>query len=299
MGPPCTSTGVSVAGCEQGVGGVQATLSAVTARALGAPSGGQSMVTGTSGWFSFNLLDPGDYIVSTVAPPGSWWTPTTAEVCNLTLVSKWDELHCNVGYRWGSPWGVPAASGTGATTAAAEIVLMPVQDTTLHGWETGNHGGEDYLVVRQPGVASATVQFDLTAIPAGATIVSARLRLYSPFASNDTSWLYMTAYPLDKAWAEGEATWADATATTPWAGPGAVSDHTAPVGWGWMSAPGSPGAPGWVEFDIDPAALPANAHGFLIRGEGSEDRKVAYSFFSREYGNPGVWPQLVVQYTAP
>ena len=147
--------------------------------------------------------------------------------------------------------------------------------------------------MRQPGAASAAVQFDLSQLPAGAAIVSARLRLYSPFASNNTNRLYMTAYPLDKGWAESEATWLNADAVTPWNGPGAALDHGSPVGWGWI------GAPGWVEFEIDPARLLDVANGILIRGEGSENRKVAYSFFSREYGNPAVRPQLVVTYDVP
>jgi len=42
-----------------------------------------------------------------------------------------------------------------------------------------------------------------------------------------------------------------------------------------------------------------SAYGFLIRGEGTWNREVAYSFFSREYDNPGVHPQLVVEYHAP
>jgi len=157
----------------------------------------------------------------------------------------------------------------------------------------GNHGAENYLEVRQPGVTSAALRFDLSQLPAGAVIISARLRLYAPSASNWTNRLYMTAYPLDKAWAEGEATWLLADAATPWNGPGAVLDHGDPLGWGWI------GERGWVEFEIDPARLLDATHGFQIRGEGTWNREVAYSFFSREYGNPGVRPQLVVEYSAP
>ena len=171
--------------------------------------------------------------------------------------------------------------------------MTPVQDTTLSGWEPGNHGGEHYIEVRQPGGASAVMQFDLSQLPAGATIVSARLRLYAPPASNWTNRLYMTAYGLETPWVEGEATWANASAAVPWIGAGAVLDHGDPVGWGWV------GEQAWVEFDIDPATPLDNTYGFLIRGEGTWSREVAYSFFSREYINAGVGPQLIVEYEVP
>jgi hypothetical protein len=54
-----------------------------------------------------------------------------------------------------------------------------------------------------------------------------------------------------------------------------------------------------VEIEIDPAALMGCEHGFLIRGEGTWNREVDYSFFSREYINAGVHPQLVVEYEGP
>ena len=65
------------------------------------------------------------------------------------------------------------------------------------------------------------------------------------------------------------------------------------MGWGWIDGRG------WVEFELDPATLLDNAYGLLIRGEGTWNREVAYSFFSREYGNAGVWPQLIVEFSGP
>jgi len=306
---PCIGTDVDPAGCEPGVEGAEALLSTVAARALSGAAD-LSYVTNTSGWFSFNLLEPGDYSIAVSPPAGSWWTPTSDEECWRTIVNEWDEVHCDVGYRWGREFDGLSATAAAATSAATAVVadtmvLTPLQDTTLSGWDIGNHGGGDYLEVRQPGIASAAVQFDLSQLPDGAVIVSARLRLYSPSASNDTNRLYMTAYPLDRTWVEDEATWWQADAATFWDEAGAEGNTGDPVGWGWIGAPSSPGAPGWVELELDPttlldsAALLDSAYGFLIRGEGTWNREVAYSFFSREYGNPGVHPQLVVEYHAP
>jgi len=65
------------------------------------------------------------------------------------------------------------------------------------------------------------------------------------------------------------------------------------VGWAWI------GAPGWVEFDLDINELLANDYGYLLQGEGSENRQVSYWFFSREYVNADAHPQLVVGYNLP
>ena len=101
-------------------------------------------------------------------------------------------------------------------------------------------------------------------------------------------------------WTEDEVTWLQAATGMPWDAAGATGDHGDAVGWAWIDAPG------WVEFDLDPTELlagwladPVSNHGLLLRGEGSGNREVAYWFFSREYVNAGVQPQLVVGYDVP
>jgi hypothetical protein len=87
-------------------------------------------------------------------------------------------------------------------------------------------------------------------------------------------------------------TWLQAAAGTPWSEPGATADHSDPIGWAWIDTPG------WVEFDLDIDLL-TNDYGFLLRGEGSDNREVASWFFSREYLNPDVQPKLIVGYDVP
>jgi hypothetical protein len=285
---PCVDGDVSPAGCEPGVEGAIAQTTLPDGRVF-------DNTTNTSGWYSFNLLDPATYHVEVAAPEGSWWTPAGEQSCDAVVVNKWDEIHCHVGYQWGHDW--PQAQATrrraeddAPAEAVQEITLAPVQDASISEWNPANDGAAEHLQVRQPGVDSALVSFDLSAIPEGAQIVSARLRLYSPFGSNETNRLYMTVYPLDKGWVEGEVSWTEAAAGVPWAAAGAGADHGEPVGWGWLAGPG------WVSIDLDPASLLGSGNGLLIRGEGSESRQVAYWFFSREYENEAVRPQLVVEY---
>ncbi len=252
--------------------------------------------TNTSGWYSFNLLDPGAYTVLSAAPAGSWWVPTTSATCAATIVNKWDQVFCNFGYWWGLDG--PPLDGL---AAQQQVTLTPLQDTAISGLEPGNHGFAENVWVRQPGLSSTLVQFDLSGLPAGAQVVWARLRLYAASASNPDNRLYSTAYALSKMWTEGGATWLQAQAGLPWeeAGATGASDHGDPVGWAWTNTLG------WVAFDLDPALVAAwladegSNHGLLLRGEGSENRRVAYRFLSQEHGNAAAHPQLVVGYNLP
>ncbi len=278
---PCRGTDVDPATCEPGL--EQATAETTL------PSGELYQYdTNTSGWYSFNLLDPGTYHVDAAPPGGSWWTPTTAEECDATVVNNWDQVFCHFGYWWGLDGPPMQAAGV----AGNQVTLLPTQDATISDWNGANEGHNEHLRVRQPGVTSALLQFDLSGLPEGAEVVWAKLRLYSPFASNTTNRLYMTAYPLDKTWVEEQVTWLQAATGMPWDAAGATGDHGDSVGWAWIDAPG------WVEFDLNSDLL-TNDYGFLLRGEGSENREVAYWFFSREYLNADVRPQLVVGYDVP
>jgi len=261
-----------------------------------ASTDGLVYTTNTSGWYSFNLLDPATYRVMASPPAGSWWTPTTPETCDVTIANTWDQAFCHFGYWWGLDG--PPLDGL---AAQQQVTLTPVQDSTISGPEPGNHGGKENLWVRQPGLSSTLVQFDLSALPEGAQIVWAKLRLYGSMASNQTNRLYMTAYPLSKPWTEGGVTWSEAAAGLPWeeAGATGAGDHGEPVGWGWTNTLG------WVEFDLDPAMVAGwladagSNQGLLLRGEGSINRKVACWFLSKEHGNGAAHPQLVIGYNLP
>ncbi len=250
----------------------------------------------TSGGWNLHL-PPGTSHVVAAAPPDGWWTPTTPTECEVTVGGPWPSNICNFGYWWGLDW----SPGQTTTAAEHELTLFPTQDAYVSGWMPGNHGDEDYLRVRQPGVASALLQFDLSTLPPEAEVVEASLWLYSSLSSNAANRLYMTAYPLQTAWTEDQVTWLESSNGVLWEKPGAAgeADHESPVGWSWIDAPG------WAEFELDAAVVagwhadPDSNHGLLMRGEGTENREVAYWFFSKEY-EPGdeVHPRLVVGYNA-
>jgi hypothetical protein len=238
-----------------------------------ATTGYYTYTTNTSGWYSFNLVDPGTYMITGTAPVG-WWLPTTPTNCEVVVENTWQHQFCDFGFWWGlrGPVG-PLVAGD------YQMTLHPVQDTYVTTWDAVPHGSERNLWVRQPGDASSLLQFDLNSLPKSAEIVTAELRMYSPGGTNGNR-LYMTAYELLGSWDEATATWPEP----------AYGD---PVGWAWLNAPG------WVVFDLDPAVVAGNEYGFIVRGEGSENRKVGYSFLSSDFPALLQQPQLVVTYGLP
>ena len=77
------------------------------------------------------------------------------------------------------------------------------------------------------------IKFDLTGIPAGSTITSAKLCLYSSseaIVTGDTG--YYGAYRVTTAWTESGSTWNSSDTGVPWTSPGgdfeATPDATSP-----------------------------------------------------------------------
>ena len=199
-------------------------------------------------------------------------------------------------------WGdaLPGELPPGVQTA----VCPAVADADISVWDQGtNTGGEIHMRVRQPGVISSLVRFDLAecGLPVGAELVRARLKLYATMRSNETNRLYVVAYPLLQAWDEAQVTWLQREVmggtSVLWEGAGATgaSDHGDRAGWGWV------GELGEVELTVTAAVEgwlgdPASNHGLLLRGEGGKSRKVAYVFLSRECPAVGLRPRLELDY---
>lgn len=195
----------------------------------------------------------------------------------------------------------PTASPTPAATAAAPIVLTAVRDTWIDEVRLDqNKGADTALRVRPPGdglARRALVAFDLGAIPAGACVRSAQLRLRLTSVSSPSR--VLGVHRLSHAWVEGNgkarsgATWRTADGQTAWPSAGgafaAAASATAETG----TVSGATLA--W-DVTADVAAFVAGSaanHGWLIQDTAATTGG-DFRFASRQHGTSAARPRLVL-----
>ena len=188
------------------------------------------------------------------------------------------------------PCGVVCSAG-GAPPPSA-LPLPDEADSTVYEYSAGSNYGSDTTVTAGKdnsgpgGQYRSLLRFDLAALPAGATVQTARLRLYVTGGSGAS--VDLGVYRAASTWSEGTVTW---TSSGGGATSGSAFDGITVV----------PGIPGWVEWAIPGALLhewldavsPNN--GLVLVSSSGKNRWV--TFASRENATVANWPQLVVTYT--
>ena len=200
----------------------------------------------------------------------------------------------------------PTASPTSAP-AGTEMILQEghlgydgTRDTYIGQWATDtNHGGTVTMIVRQGDVRSALIRFDLSSIPAGATIEEATLGLYAVSRSN-AGGLTVDLYRVSRSWTEGQATWNLARSSVAWGLPGCNevgTDREAdPEASRFVDSIND-----WHEWDITDLVqgwvlAPGTNRGVILKGDGTVS--VEYSFAASEYWwAQTLAPKLVVRYS--
>ncbi len=199
------------------------------------------------------------------------------------------------------PSPVFATSATYTTTADSYI---------YENEPTANYGGATALQVASYKTGAnlrnkhTLVKFDLSSIPAGATIESATLQLYMTAPPDSTDRTY-DAHRVTADWTEGtgtaaspgtsDVTWDNRTTGTAWTTAGGDFNLTPTASTATGTTPNV-----WLSWDItaDVAAwyeATASNYGILVK-DATEDSKTIYeaSFASRESGSNV--PELVVTY---
>jgi hypothetical protein len=211
-----------------------------------------------------------------------------------------------------SPTISPTPTQTGLPTATSTITPTPVvvtyqvgegsyagsYDSTINAWEaTTNFGHQGAMPIRTGGVKRLVVYFDVSSIPAGATVIDARLWLYASHYKSHAQDPTVSVYGLKRSWAEMETTWNLARTGTNWASAGAddtSADRDAVAsGSAVLSTTNT-----WYEFDVSALAQgwvsgSRPNHGMILVATGNT---VEMSFWSSEYSIANVRPKLVVQY---
>lgn len=246
------------------------------------------------------------------ATPLPTMTPTRAPTGTPTLTPS--ATHTSTHTPTGTPSATPTAPPTHTATATPAAPIAPVtltlqqgaagyagsQDTSMDGWNPNtNLGTYQKLVIRAGGWNDALIRFDLSAIPAGATVHRAILALYVVDRTN-TSSLIVSAHKVLRSWVDVEANWNLARAGEAWAQPGAESPadrDPEPAAITTFSATNT-----WNELDITSLVQywvnnPDANYGVILQGSSSAG--VAYYAGSNEYWNAGLRPKLTVHYTPP
>jgi len=163
-------------------------------------------------------------------------------------------------------------------SSPAEVTLRPTDDAHVYQGAPGtNYGAEPELYVRIHDTEGgrAYLKFDLSPIPSGSYITSAKLRLYCTSRQRaDTDW---------RAWSVADDTWTEGTLT--W------YNKPPPVAVIWGPAP--IGDPGWKEVDVTSWVRENWEAGDLLVSVMLESLDLIIYFSSKEGAAP---PELVVTY---
>ncbi|MBK6429368.1 DNRLRE domain-containing protein [Candidatus Amarolinea dominans] len=175
-----------------------------------------------------------------------------------------------------------------------------------------NNGSGAYLDVRWsndlwPAAADmkALIHFDLSALPSGAVVQQATLKMYQVSRSNVTP-MNLSVYRVLRAWWETEVTWnramQGAEGPQPWARPGVGGVNSdrerEPSGHTLIDS-----YAGWRVFDMTNIVQlwvnqPATNRGLLLEGKTDNNDTVLVSFASSEYGRDvTLRPSLSLVYT--
>jgi len=209
----------------------------------------------------------------------------------------------------------PAApTPPGLPADLVEAVMLPaVADTWVNGWaQTTNYGNKAEFYVRNANTHGALLGFDLSGIPAGATVLDARLTIYpigqvpqNGFSGaalipwNDPHPFTVAAYQAFRGWNEMEANWLNATAADMWGGAG-VSDTATDRSATPDDEVTITNIEEEVEFNVTPmvsawVADPAANKGVYLGG--SSTKSMARSFASSTFRDATKHPKLYVLYT--
>ncbi|MEK7784775.1 MAG: DNRLRE domain-containing protein, partial [Chloroflexota bacterium] len=214
-----------------------------------------------------------------------------------------------------TPTNTPTSTNTPTPTATPSndntLTLQPngtagVDTRLASNLPNANYGTDDKLYVgesnQNSSVHRSLLRFDLSGIPANATITSATLSLWLTDDYSDNARTF-SAYRVKRTWTEDGATWNAAASGSNWNTAGldltADAEGTA-IGSRSMTASEANGEKQWT---LDAAKVQewvsgafAN-NGLLLRA--GVELNDQYRFASSDYVLPGWRPKLVIHYTVP
>lgn len=176
------------------------------------------------------------------------------------------------------------------------LTLSPVADVDIYqGTASTNYGLDTSIYIGKDTTGKddkILIQFDVSVIPAGATITSATLRL-NETASSGTGSYNIGIYKIIASWSETTATWTNMSSATKYNSTQLAVTNLAL------------GSPGFKEWTLPVglinewiAGIPGPNYGMALVFE-STSKGPDYQFASKENLTVASRPQLVINYTKP
>ena len=173
---------------------------------------------------------------------------------------------------------LPVGGGPAAAVDPVTQTFTPVADAHVRSDRSGsNFGTSNVLQVDNSPVRRSYLRFDLSSLPAGATVTGAALRLYVSHDCSEAAPGWQVRTLPGATWQERTITWANAPRT-----------FSAP-----RASSGSWAACGWTQATLPAGSLPAAAPTSYVVTTPSPNHKELHA---REGAND---PQLVVTYQPP
>ncbi|MGQ9585540.1 MAG: DNRLRE domain-containing protein, partial [Anaerolineae bacterium] len=199
----------------------------------------------------------------------------------------------------------PSPTPTATGLPSDELVLQQglggysgARDTFISSWyPTRNYAEVDYLGVRSLGVMGALIRFDVSQLPADATVVEAVLSVYVQYRSNG-NWMWLEAYDVYRDWIAPEATWYQARSGANWGQPGcgdtATDRAVQPTDRTFMQS-----SDFWYHLNLTPLVQrwvqnPTTNRGVFLWADATGS--VQYDLTSSDSGSAGRRPKLTIRY---
>ena len=182
-----------------------------------------------------------------------------------------------------------------------------VYDSYLSTWtgqETTNFGGDATMQVRTDGKMRPVIAYNIMAIPPGARITRAELKLYVAwnYYGNSNLNLSTTVHQLNRDWVESQVTWIKADSGAAWSIPGADGVPADRRGAAIATRDLRPADRlNVVAYDVTSAVQlwiddPSSNHGLMVVGGVNVGGLTGYYFASSDWTTPSQRPRLEVTY---
>lgn len=194
-----------------------------------------------------------------------------------------------------------ACVGLAAIARADEVTmnLPPAADSRVFNadWGRDNNSGSDASLGIYQSRDRSLLRFDLSGVPAGATVTAAVLTLTATdtYGGNPSA-ESMNIYRLTQSWTEGGVTWNRYDGVSPWASGGGDYDATV-----WATSTANPASGQQIAWDMTTLAQAwaGNTYanlGLILINSGTVN---GLHFASKENGNASYRPFLALSYTTP